>query len=46
MRAVWSTFLARQPGGTERALDILARRFAAGEISQAEFEQAKRALQG
>ena len=32
------------PGGDEEALDTLKRRFAAGEISQAEFEQAKRAL--
>jgi len=31
-------------GEHEMALDVLQRRFAAGEISQAEFEQARRTL--
>ena len=31
---------------TTTALDILQRRFAAGEITQAEYEQAKRTLAG
>lgn len=32
------------PGSPETALDILKRRYAAGEINQAEFEQARRTL--
>lgn len=32
--------------GPETAMDILNRRFAAGEITQAEYEQAKRSLSG
>jgi putative membrane protein len=37
------SFSARPPA-REEPLEILQRRFAAGEISQAEFEQARRAL--
>ena len=32
--------------GSATPLDVLKRRFAAGEISQADYEQAKRTLQG
>lgn len=34
----------RPPTDAETPLDILRRRYASGEISQAEFEQARRAL--
>ena len=33
-------------GGTRSAVEILAERFARGEISQEEFEQRKRVLEG
>jgi putative membrane protein len=34
------------PGGTDHAIEVLRRRFAAGEISQEEFEKTRKALQG
>ena len=34
------------PAANDRALDILRRRYAAGEITEAEFEQAKRVVGG
>ena len=34
----------KAPGSPEAALDILKRRYASGEINQAEFEQARRTL--
>ena len=34
----------KAPGSPDTALGILKRRYAAGEINQAEFEQAKRSL--
>jgi putative membrane protein len=36
----------QKDGAATPALDVLDRRFAAGEITQAEYEQAKRALAG
>ena len=44
--AVVNLFLAGQgeSRAPDTALDILKRRYAAGEINQAEFEQARRAL--
>ena len=45
--AIWaaSTVFGRTPGDTQTdALEILKRRYAAGEITQAEFETARRAL--
>ncbi len=44
--ALGNLFGARSPRGEETALEILKRRFAAGEISQAEFEQARMAILG
>lgn len=46
--AVWAVrmFHARQSHAPDSALDILARRFATGEIGQAEYQQAKCVLQG
>ena len=44
---VWgaaSLFPGRQVGGQETALEILKRRYAAGEISAAEYQQAKKDL--
>lgn len=35
---------SRAPDAPDTALDILKRRYAAGEINQAEFEQARRSL--
>ena len=37
---------ATRKGGSATPLDVLNQRFAAGEISQADYEQAKRTLQG
>ena len=45
--AIWaaSAVFGRTPGDTQTdALEILKRRYAAGEITQAEFETARRAL--
>jgi putative membrane protein len=44
---VWgaaSLFPGRREGGQETALQILQRRFAAGEIAAAEYQQAKKDL--
>jgi uncharacterized membrane protein len=41
VRSVWPV---RHQEERESALEILKRRYAAGEISQAEYEQARRAL--
>lgn len=44
---VWAvrSFVPREGAGTrDTALDVLNRRYAAGEISQAEYEQARRVL--
>ena len=44
---VWgaaSLFPGRREGGQETALEILKRRYAAGEISAAEYQQAKKDL--
>lgn len=45
---VWAarTFVVVGPRGGDSPLEILKRRFAAGEISEAEYEQARRALGG
>ena len=42
--AVRGGFLGQRQSDHEGAGDILKRRFAAGEISQAEYEQARKAL--
>jgi putative membrane protein len=42
--AVRSGFPGQRQSEQEGAVDILKRRFAAGEISQAEYEQARKAL--
>ena len=34
------------PSGVDRAMDVLRRRLASGEISQEEFEKTRRVLQG
>ncbi len=46
--AVWAIrgFSTRQVAGSDSALDVLKRRLAAGEISQEEYEQARKVLQG
>jgi putative membrane protein len=42
--AVRSVFPSQRQGEHESAIEILKRRYAAGEISQAEYEQARKAL--
>jgi putative membrane protein len=42
--AVRALFPAPTTGERESAVEVLQRRYAAGEISQAEYEQARRAL--
>jgi len=44
---IWAVRAFRAPKGTsDLALETLRRRLAAGEISQEDFDQTKRALQG
>ncbi len=42
--AVRTAFPSQQKDAHESAVEILKRRYAAGEISQAEYEQARKAL--
>ncbi len=44
--AIWAvrTFSGPRPSAQESPLDVLKRRFAAGEISAEEYEKARRAL--
>lgn len=42
--AVRTAFSGQQKDAHDRAVEILKRRYAAGEISQAEYEQARKAL--
>ena len=46
--AVWAirSFSGGPVGRQDSALDILKRRLASGEITEAEYEQARKALQG
>lgn len=46
--AVWAfrAYSGGPRGGQDSALDILKRRLASGEITQADYEQAGKALQG
>lgn len=47
MALIWAVrILASAPQREPQAIEILERRLAAGEISQADYEQVKRALQG
>ena len=46
--AIWAirSFSPRQGSSHDAALDVLKRRLAAGEITEAEYEQTRKALQG
>ena len=45
---VWAVrgFSPRSPGGQDAAVDILKRRLASGEITEEQYEQTRKALQG